>query len=395
MPTKKKRVLTVVPTAFAPTQALPAKQKNHFIIVLDRSGSMHSLSARAVQAVNSIVTAIKNGAATFNQETTISLYTFSTDVQAVYRRTPAEQAQPMRHMYCGGGTALFDAVGSSVESFQKDADAKDSNTSYVVIAVTDGGDNASRMYRPTDDRFYPPPLLGARKFVDVLKELVATDRYTVTFQLPPGYGNNFVATYGIQPGNVREWEQTEAGVQELVATVERGTQAFFNSRSVGLKSVDNFYVQTDLSNLKKSDLKKLVDVQARFKAWTVEKEADVKTFVEDHGKKFVIGATFYALTKKEKVQPQKAVLIQEKGTKAVYAGQEARDLIGLPKGINATVEPGNHANYDIYVQSTSVNRKLVRGTKVLFDTSLSVDLTPTWDHIGAKAAADAKKGVTF
>jgi hypothetical protein len=55
----------------------------------------------------------------------------------------------------------------------------------------------------------------------------------------------------------------------------------------------------------------------------------------------------------------------EKGSKAIYGGNAARSLIGLPYGAEAKVEPGNHANYDIFVQSTSTNRKLVRGTKLL------------------------------
>lgn len=33
---------------------------------------------------------------------------------------------------------------------------------------------------------------------------------------------------------------------------------------------------------------------------------------------------------------------------------------------DAQVKPGNHANFDIFVQSTSFNRKLVRGTKLLY-----------------------------
>jgi hypothetical protein len=40
-------------------------------------------------------------------------------------------------------------------------------------------------------------------------------------------------------------------------------------------------------------------------------------------------------------------------------------MIGLPANADAKVEPGNHANYDIFVQSTSVNRKLPRGTKLI------------------------------
>jgi len=55
----------------------------------------------------------------------------------------------------------------------------------------------------------------------------------------------------------------------------------------------------------------------------------------------------------------------EKGKSEVY-GPDARDLIGLPAGGTEKVIPGNHANYDIYIQSTSNNRRLVRGTKLIY-----------------------------
>ncbi len=83
---------------------------------------------------------------------------------------------------------------------------------------------------------------------------------------------------------------------------------------------------------------------------------------------YIPGSVFYQLTKTEKIQPQKMVLIMKKGGKGIYGGDEARGLIGLPASedwIEAKVKPGNHANFEIFVQSSSINRKLVRGTKVL------------------------------
>jgi hypothetical protein len=148
--------------------------------------------------------------------------------------------------------------------------------------------------------------------------------------------------------------------------------------------VDTFYVQTDLSGLKARDVKRqLDDLSGHFRAYTVGRETDIKTFVESKTHKpYVVGQAFYCLTKPEKVQPNKAVLIAEKGKTAVWGGDQARELVGLPTdGVaHARVEPGNHANYDVYVQSTSVNRKLVRGTKVLIDPAMAKGLTPTWDH---------------
>lgn len=381
----KKRNLTVYPATVQPqVPVAAAPKKNHFAIILDESGSMSPLRNSAYKATEAIIQAVQSGASTFGQTATVSLYTFNNYVHTHFNMRTVEKVPSVFSYNPSGGTALFDAVGQAIDDFTKSLDANDPNASFVVIAVTDGGENCSHSY-------------DARKIINRMQEVQKTDRYTITFQTPVGMGREFARIFGIPTGNIREWEQTERGVEEVRTTTLAATNSYFTSRSTGLKSVDSFYVQTDLSTLKKSDLKKLVDMQAQFKSWTVDKESDVKTFVESHGKQYKLGSVYYALTKKEKVQSQKKVLIQEKGNKSIYGGQEARDLIGLPKGSNATVEPGNHANYDIYVQSTSINRKLVRGTKVLFDTTLAFDLTPTWDHEAAKKAADAKKakGVTF
>ena len=51
-------------------------------------------------------------------------------------------------------------------------------------------------------------------------------------------------------------------------------------------------------------------------------------------------------------------------TGRVFSGPAARQLLGLPCA-EATVKPGENPAYTVFVQSTSVNRKLVPGTKLL------------------------------
>ncbi len=70
----------------------------------------------------------------------------------------------------------------------------------------------------------------------------------------------------------------------------------------------------------------------------------------------------------------------EKGKKAIWGGKEARHLIGLPDDKDAKVTAGNMSNYDIFIQSTSVNRILVRGTKLIWDKNHTKNSKPTWDH---------------
>jgi hypothetical protein len=50
----------------------------------------------------------------------------------------------------------------------------------------------------------------------------------------------------------------------------------------------------------------------------------------------------------------------------VYGGDQARDLLGLPRGQSIKLVPGRSGDYEVYVQSTSINRRLIPGTQVLY-----------------------------
>lgn len=50
-------------------------------------------------------------------------------------------------------------------------------------------------------------------------------------------------------------------------------------------------------------------------------------------------------------------------------------MIGLPLDRNARLHPGDHGEYDIFIQSESVNRKLVAGTGVLYWAKIGVPFT--------------------
>lgn len=86
------------------------------------------------------------------------------------------------------------------------------------------------------------------------------------------------------------------------------------------------------------------------------------------------GAAFYRLEKLEpRIQDYKLIAIKDKTNGHVYHGQAARQLLGLPTVGNARVAPGDHGHYDIYIQSTSVNRKLKFGSTVMYWPKVGVE----------------------
>ena len=358
--------------------------KTHVAIVLDRSGSMDVIKRETVVAFNSIIGSVRERVTALGQESAVTFVTFANTARLEFFNADVKTLKPLveRDYRPDGMTALFDGVKLAVTTLQNAPDAGLPDTSFLVLVVTDGDENNSKC--------------SPFEIQRLLKETQATDRWSHAFQLPPGTSRAFAAKYGIPLDNVREWEATKKGVQEAVAATNVGINNYFVARSQGKRAVQSFYVQTDLSKVSPQQMKQqLADLSQRFKRFNVDQEAPVREFVVKHtGHDYVIGSAYYMLMKTEKVQPQKQVLIMEKGGAAVWGGPEARDLIGLPRGTEAKVVPGNHSSYDIYVQSTSVNRKLPRGTKVLVDVSQQSSLPPTWDHVTveAKAAALAAAG---
>lgn len=107
----------------------------------------------------------------------------------------------------------------------------------------------------------------------------------------------------------------------------------------------------------------------RFQVLEVEKDAAIRDFVIASGAVFKKGRGFYQFMKKETVQENKEVVLVDKTTGDMFTGSKAREMIGVPAGTRGDVRPGEGLlrNYETYIQSTSVNRRLVGGTKFLYE----------------------------
>jgi hypothetical protein len=383
----KKRILTTVPTV-EETVAPPVQLTNHFKFVLDRSSSMSPIAPNAIKAFNENIEAVRQAAKQYGQQTTAGLITFGSDVKVEWDNQPIERVRNLdEYTYRPGGmTALFDAVGTAIGLCERSPDAQNPNASFIILVTTDGEENQSRRFKEGGEAC---GRYGLPSIVDVMNRVQKTDRYTIAFLVPPNAGKAFAQRYGIPLGNVREWEATSRGMAEAAQATARGTQDFYQARTKGVRSSRTYYT-TDLSQVTKTDLSKMTDLSMNFRKFTVDKEEEIQPFIERHGIQFVLGAGFYALTKKEKLRAGRNVMVRDKATKRIYGGAQARQILGLPAG-ECWVQPGNHSNFDVFFQSTSRNRKLVRGTELLLDKTKITDDAETWDSAGAKAAADLKK----
>ncbi len=114
-------------------------------LVVDRSGSMHSIQEDAQGGVNSF---IQQQADQQDGQANLTLYEFDNHYEKVIDNVPVQNVEP----YClapRGSTALLDAVGQAiVETGQRLATMPEQDRPGLVVFVvlTDGHENASREF---------------------------------------------------------------------------------------------------------------------------------------------------------------------------------------------------------------------------------------------------------
>lgn len=123
------------------------KDYTHISFVLDASGSMGSILNDTIGGFNSFLESQKEapGKATF------SLTTFNTLVKLVYSFQPIKEVRALNNVSYipGGGTALYDAIGSTIIGCGAKLAAmeeSDRPEKVVIVILTDGEENSSREF---------------------------------------------------------------------------------------------------------------------------------------------------------------------------------------------------------------------------------------------------------
>ena len=107
---------------------------------------------------------------------------------------------------------------------------------------------------------------------------------------------------------------------------------------------------------------------SRFQVFAVDEDINVKDFCNKMGITFSTGRGFYEFTKPEIVQKKKEIVLMNKTTGELYEGTVARTIAGIGANEdNARIKPGSLPKYRMFIQSTSVNRKLIGGQGFLYE----------------------------
>lgn len=262
----------------------------------------------------------------------------------------------------GAWTPLFDSVGEAIKILESAPDAKNPEVSFLVQVITDGVDNHSVKYYGH--------LIG-----DMITRLNGSDRWTFTFRVPNGGYARQLERLGIPGGNIIEWKTTEEGLRESTQIMTQAVSNYYGGVTRGVRSTNSFYA--DLSGVKKGAVSgTMTNISKEVRIWPVTNmepknwkgNIEIGPFVEQKTRTtYKRGTAFYELVKTEKaVQATKTLVIRNAKDGSVYAGQSARDILGLPTQGTIKLSPGNFGDWELFIQSTSSNRILPVGTKVLY-----------------------------
>lgn len=325
--------------------------KNHVYIVFDRSGSMSHLIDSAVKIFNKQIDFLRENSLLFEQETRVSFYSFNNTVDCVVSDVDVARPVKLDEMRASGGTALIDATMQAIQDAKSQPQKYGDHAFYIYI-ITDGEENSSQR-------------MNLASFKSTVQSL--PNNFTIAAFVPDNNSKTILSNFGIPLGNIDKWDATEKGIEEVGQKFSAITRNMYTSRSRGVRSSQTIF--SDLKDINKDNVTSVLSEipKSQFKIVINEdvQAVEIRGFVEDKaGMIYKTGNAFYELVKNEHVQPQKLIAIQNKKTGKVYSGDNARQLLNLPNQ-EVKIVPGDFGEWNVYVQSTSVNRKIIPKQRVL------------------------------
>ncbi|GAA0531803.1 vWA domain-containing protein [Streptomyces mordarskii] len=335
---------------------------NHVALVLDASSSMSHLSGKVVEVADQQIAYLARRSKELDQETRVTVYVFADKVECVIYDKDVLRMPSLKQLYrVGGMTALLAATLKSQRELTQTAQLYGDH-SFLTFVLTDGQENASH-------RCPDAPTKNPRELVQAVAKLMQTqeDNWTLAVLVPDQMGKREAMQCGFPKDNIAIWDATSTqGLEEAGQVIQQATENFMMGRAQGIRGSRAVF-STGAEAVNKDTIKAagLTPVNpSEYQLIPVAREAAIREWVIECGHTYRTGGAFYQLSKSEKIQARKQIAVLEKKTDRVYTGPEARSLLGLPD-TEVRVKPDHNDDFTIFVQSTSVNRKLVPHTRLL------------------------------
>jgi hypothetical protein len=357
---------------------------NHEIVILDASSSMQNHADNVVKVTDALISHLASKVTEFpDQETRITVYAFSSEsyldgkaFQCLIWDKDVLRVPSIAGIYRPmGNTALTASVMQAIGD-AREIPVQYGDHAFLVYVVTDGLENWSAM----------PGNLGLEKWQHRTRELPLVisglpETWTVAGIVPGVTARRQLAAFGFPPGNIEIWDPAkEDGALDVGVALAASSDSYYGLRSRGMTTTDSLF---SMNAPKPQDIAKLLTPMTPgsyyFEEVTPDDLAQIDNGRIDQfmalktGQPYIPGSTYYQMIKRERIQHYKrlAIHVRSSGGKigapeGIYVGAHARSLMGLPDdGREVRVSPPKARGYDVYILSTSMNRKLYPGTRVL------------------------------
>jgi uncharacterized protein YegL len=206
-------------------------KKTHVVLIVDRSGSMQPHAKEYMEMYNAQVWDHQGyGESGEGGEVFGTLVLFNEHVETPFTAQPIADLAPITvpEYAPTGGTAMYDAIGQTLQRLRK-LDKAGENVSFLVIILSDGEENASRQWT-------------GQKIKSLIHELKATDHWTFQYI---GCSEGALKDSKVIGLNTFKFQDTKKGIHDLSAAMACSNTAFYSSRGMGLTSVSNYMQPTE------------------------------------------------------------------------------------------------------------------------------------------------------
>lgn len=208
----------------AHTKPVPAAQERPTLIemVLDETGSMSACKAETISGFNAFLDEQRG-----NNGCMLTLTKFDTaGLRTPYVDLDVGMVPHLNdNTYLPNlGTNLRDAIGERIEAIAARTADWPVQPHVLLVAITDGGDNASRRFSP-------------EQIAALLRERTAQG-WTFVYLGPKGSGE-IAESLGFAPGNIREFDVSE--MTATMAAVSQATTVYCATRSADVAAEQSFF----------------------------------------------------------------------------------------------------------------------------------------------------------